>query len=103
MAGISLRRLLRHLWPRLLKKWLPRSLFGRSLLIIVLPVALMQVAVVWGFYEAHLNAVDQQLSSGLAGDVAWDVAEFQADGSPAGIQRIADRAERLQSLNAGGT
>ncbi|MHB8285590.1 MAG: ATP-binding protein, partial [Caulobacteraceae bacterium] len=43
--------------------------------------------------------VDQQLSSGLAGDVAWDVAEFQADGSPAGIQRIADRAERLQSLS----
>ena len=30
------RRLLR--WPRRIKRWLPHSLFGRSLLIIVLPV-----------------------------------------------------------------
>jgi two-component system osmolarity sensor histidine kinase EnvZ len=99
MASISLRRLLRGLWPRLLKKWLPRSLFGRSLLIIVLPIALMQVAVVWGFYEAHLSAVDQQLSAGLAGDVAWDVAEFQADGSAGNLTRLANQAERLQSLS----
>ena len=97
MARLSLRRLARHLWPRLLKKWLPRSLFGRSLLIIVLPIALMQVAVVWGFYEAHLNAVDHQLSAGLAGDVGWVVSEFQAD--PAALPRLADRAERLQSLS----
>jgi two-component system osmolarity sensor histidine kinase EnvZ len=25
-------------WPRLLKRWMPTSLLGRSLLIIVLPV-----------------------------------------------------------------
>lgn len=94
-----MRPLLRRLWPRLLKKWLPRSLFGRSLLIIVLPIALMQGAVVWGFYEAHLRAVTEQLSNGLAGDVAWDVAEYQGDPTTANAERLADRAERLQSLS----
>ena len=91
------RRLLRALWPRLVKKWLPRSLFGRSLLIVVLPIVLMQGAVVWGFFEAHLNAVNEQLCAGLAGDVAADVQDYQA--APATLDRIAARAERLQALS----
>ncbi len=94
-----LRRLLRRLWPRLVKKWLPRSLFGRSLLIVVLPIALMQGAVVWGFFEAHLAAVGQQLSSGLAGDVAADVQDYEAAPTPATLARIAGRAEKLQALS----
>ena len=91
------RRVLRALWPRLVKKWLPRSLFGRSLLIVVLPIVLMQGAVVWGFFEAHLNAVDEQLCAGLAGDVAADVQDYEA--APAALPRIAARAERLQALS----
>ena len=91
------RRVLRALWPRLVKKWLPRSLFGRSLLIVVLPIVLMQGAVVWGFFEAHLNAVDEQLCAGLAGDVAADVQDYEA--APTALPRIAARAERLQALS----
>ena len=93
------RRFLRLLWPRLIKKWLPRSLFGRSLLIVVLPIALMQGAVVWGFFEAHLAAVGEQLCAGLAGDVAADVEDYQAEPTPATLERIARRAERLQALS----
>ncbi|MGC1302328.1 MAG: ATP-binding protein [Caulobacteraceae bacterium] len=93
------RRVLRGLWPRLLKRWLPRSLFGRSLLIIVLPIALMQGATVWGFFEAHLRAVNAQLSSGLAGDVAMAVGDYEADPTLQNLERISSRAERLQSLS----
>ncbi len=99
MDRAPVRRLLRRLWPRLMKKWLPRSLFGRSLLIVVLPIALMQGAVVWGFFEAHLNAVGEQLCAGLAGDIAADVEDFQAAPTPATLARIAARAERLQALS----
>ena len=60
-------RLLRHAWPPLLKRWLPRSLFGRSLLIIVLPVALMQAFVTWAFFDAHWQTVTGRLSDSLAG------------------------------------
>ncbi len=82
-----------------MKKWLPRSLFGRSLLIVVLPIALMQGAVVWGFFEAHLNAVGEQLCAGLAGDIAADVEDYEAAPLPATLVRIAARAERLQALS----
>ena len=98
-ARPPLRRLLRLLWPRLMKRWLPRSLFGRSLLIVVLPIALMQGAVVWGFFEAHLAAVGQQLCAGLAGDVAADVEDYEAAPGPQTLDRIAARAERLQDLS----
>jgi two-component system, OmpR family, osmolarity sensor histidine kinase EnvZ len=83
-------------WPRMIKRWLPTSLFGRSLLIIVLPVAMMQVAVTWAFFEAHWQTVTAQLSESLAGDVAWDVAAYLEDPTSANLGRIAERAERTQ-------
>jgi two-component system osmolarity sensor histidine kinase EnvZ len=93
------RALPRHLWPRLIKKWLPTSLYGRSLLIIILPVALMQVAVAWGFFEAQWRGGTRQLSESLAGDVAWIADAYIADPTAEGLARIADRAERAKSLS----
>ncbi|MCA6240185.1 MAG: two-component sensor histidine kinase, partial [Phenylobacterium sp.] len=40
-------------WRRLIKRSLPTTLYGRTFLIIVLPVALMQLAVAWVFFDAH--------------------------------------------------
>ena len=60
-----------------------RSLFGRSLLIIVLPVALMQVAVTWVFFDAHWQTVTSRLSEGLAGDIAWAVESYERRPAPA--------------------
>ncbi|MBP7651369.1 MAG: two-component sensor histidine kinase [Phenylobacterium sp.] len=84
---------------RLIKRSLPTTLFGRSLLIIILPVALMQVAVTWVFFDAHWQAVTSRLSEGLAGDVAWAVESYQDDPTPESFARIADRAERSMSLS----
>ncbi len=86
-------------WPRFVKRRLPSTLFGRSLLIIVLPVAIMQVVVTWIFFDAHWQTVTSRLSEGLAGDVAWVVDSYQADPSPPGLARLADRAERSLSLS----
>jgi two-component system osmolarity sensor histidine kinase EnvZ len=86
-------------WARLVKRRLPTSLFGRSLLIIVLPVLLMQAVVTWGFFEAHWRTVTAQLSESLAGDVAWDVAEYLQSPTPATLARIAAQAEQTQSLS----
>ena len=71
MARHPLRYLMRRLTPRFLKRVLPTSLFGRSLLIILLPIVLMQGAVAWAFFEAHWHTVTGQLCEALAGDVAW--------------------------------
>ena len=90
-------RALRLLWPRFLKRRLPQSLFGRSLLIIVLPVAIMQIAVTWAFFDAHWQTVTSRLSDGLAGEVAWVVEGYGED--PSGLPRIARQAEHAMNLS----
>ncbi|HRO34089.1 MAG TPA: ATP-binding protein [Brevundimonas sp.] len=87
------------LWPRFLKRRVPTSLWGRSLLIIVLPVLVMQAAVTWVFFDAHWQTVTARLSEGLAGDVAWAVETYADDPSPKTLAVLADRAERTMSLS----
>ncbi len=87
------------LWPRFLKRRLPTSLWGRSLLIIVLPVLVMQVAVTWAFFDAHWQTVTARLSDGLAGDIAWAVESYADDPTPQNLEVIAERAERSMSLS----
>lgn len=87
------------LWPRFVQRRIPTSLWGRSLLIIVLPVAIMQVLVTWAFFDAHWQTVTARLSEGLAGDVAWAVESWRDDPTPRNLERIADRAERSMQLS----
>ena len=81
------------------KRVLPTTLFGRSLLIIILPVAVMQIAVTWVFFDAHWQTVTSRLSEGLAGDVAWAVETYRDDPSSESLARLTDRAERSMSLS----
>lgn len=92
-------RALRIFVPREIKRWLPTSLFGRSLLIIILPVALMQLVVTWIFFDAHWQAVTSRLSDGVAGDIAWAVESYAEDPRPANLAKIAERAEHSMSLS----
>ena len=82
-----------------LKRRAPTSLFGRSLLIIVLPMALMQIAVTWVFFDAHWQTVNSHLTEGLAGDVAWILQAYEDDPTPAGLKRLDDRAEQSLDLS----
>ncbi len=87
------------LWARMIKRRLPTSLWGRSLLIIVLPVLVMQGAVTWAFFDAHWQAVTARLSEGLAGDVAWAAESYRDQPTPQNLGVIADRAERSMQLS----
>jgi len=44
---------------------LPRSLLGRSLLIIVTPLILLQVVSTWVFYDSHWETVTRRLAGSL--------------------------------------
>lgn len=83
-------------WAR---RRLPTSLFGRSLLIIVLPVALMQIAVTYVFFDAHWQTVTSRLSEGLAGDIAWAVESYAEDPRPESFARLSHRAEESMGLS----
>lgn len=80
------------------KRYLPTSLFGRSLLIIVLPVALMQVAVTWSFFEEHWQTVTARLSESVAGDVAMVTALVERSG-PEAVDPIANLAFETLGLS----
>ncbi|MBC7635973.1 MAG: HAMP domain-containing protein [Acetobacteraceae bacterium] len=56
------------------RRWLPRSLLGRSLLIILIPLVLVQ-GVVWQvFYRSHLDILSRRLSMAVAGEIGGVVA-----------------------------
>lgn len=51
------------------KQLLPRSLLGRSLMIIVTPLVLLQLVSAFIFYESHWDKVSVRLARSVAGDI----------------------------------
>ncbi len=88
-----------NVWARWIKQRLPTSLWGRSLLIIVIPVLIMQGAVTFAFFDAHWQTVTARLSEGLAGDIAWAAESYRDNPSPENLAVIIDRAERNMQLS----
>lgn len=84
---------------RILKRRLPTSLWGRSLLIIVLPVLIMQGAVTWAFFDMHWQTVTARLSEGLAGDIAWAAESYRDEPTAPNLAKITDQAERSMQLS----
>src|SRR5215213_9241030 len=64
--------------PSLLKRISPRTLMTRAIVIIVAPVALLQMIATTVFYERHWDAVTRRLALGVAGDIAVIVDNLDA-------------------------
>ncbi|MBV9784493.1 MAG: HAMP domain-containing protein [Acidisphaera sp.] len=62
---------------RAIKQVLPRSLLGRSLLIILIPLVLLQAVALQIYYGSHLDLVSRRLSSAVAGEIATTIALLQ--------------------------
>ncbi len=69
------------------KSLLPKSLFGRALMILVLPTILTQILVITIFYDRHWGNIQRHLSSSLAGEVA--VVIDRATSSPSILRKEA--------------
>ncbi|MBC6440863.1 MAG: HAMP domain-containing protein [Rhodospirillales bacterium] len=52
------------------KQFLPRSIFGRSLLIVLTPMVILQIVLAIVFYERHWETVTRYLTNAVAGDVS---------------------------------
>lgn len=91
----------------MIKHYLPTSLLGRSLLIIVTPVFLLQMVAALIFFENHWETVRRRLARNLAGDIAVLVettasAPSATDG--AWVQRLASYHMNIfASLEPGAT
>ncbi len=61
---------------RLLRQVLPRSLLGRSLLIVLVPLVLLQAVALQIFYGSHLDELSRRLATSVAGEVAFMIDEI---------------------------
>src|SRR5258708_35029848 len=60
------------------KRLLPQTMFGRSLLLIVMPLVLVQMIAAWIFYDRHWETVSYRLSAEVGGDIALVVRSGKA-------------------------
>jgi len=73
------------------KKYLPKSLYGRASMIIILPIVIMQIAVAYFFFNAHWATVTANLSDSVAADVSITVELYRQAPS-------IERTERLDTM-----
>ena len=83
----------------MLKRLLPKTLFGRSLAIVATPLVLLQIVVAYVFYEAHWDTVTRRLALGLAGDISMVIQSLRDAPDPAGRERVLDLARSHFALD----
>ena len=59
------------------KRLVPRGLLGRSLLIVLVPLILLQAVAFTFFYGVHLDLVSRRLSGAIAGEIAQTIGLLQ--------------------------
>ena len=82
-----------------LKSMMPKGLYARALLIIIVPMVVLQSVVALVFMERHWNVVTQQLSAGVVHDIAALIEIYRGypqDPDRALLRRIAQ--ERLDLI-----
>jgi two-component system osmolarity sensor histidine kinase EnvZ len=89
----------RDIHPRgWIKQLLPRTMFGRSLLIVIMPLILLQAIATWIFYDRHWAAISWRLSTGVAGDIGLIIEAIPLAGSGPATTRLLQRAGLLTDL-----
>lgn len=81
-----------------LKRFLPRGLLARSLLIIVVPLVLLQVVSGIIFYDRHWSNVSRHRANALAGDIAMILELTNRDGINSDQGAVFNLARRTLDL-----
>ena len=82
-----------------LKRFMPRTLFGRAVLILVLPLILVQLVALFGFYDRVWNTVTRRMAQALAGDVAMTVQSWVSEPDDEGRRAVITNASTALWLN----
>jgi two-component system osmolarity sensor histidine kinase EnvZ len=59
-----------------LREFLPKTLFGRMLSIILMPMILVQVITVFIFYERHWDTVTRHMAANLSSEIAFLIGDL---------------------------
>ena len=81
---------------RFIKRFLPRGLFGRSLIIIIAPMFLLNAFVTYIFFERDLDTTTRRMARDVAADAAFLVAleDTYSNGERAQMRQLAARQLR---------
>jgi two-component system osmolarity sensor histidine kinase EnvZ len=79
-----------------IKRFLPRGLFGRSLIIIVAPIVILQAIISYVFFERDLDTTTRRLARDVAADIVFLVA---LEDNHTGVDRLRLRALAERQLN----
>ncbi len=71
-----------------LKNYLPRSLYGRAALILLVPVVSVQLVVSVVFIQRHFNNITEQMTGAVATELAYLIDQVNAAGETSAAQRI---------------
>ena len=89
-----------------LRSFLPRSLFGRALTILLVPIIALQLVVGLVFFQRHYQRVTEQMTRNVAYELTYAVDQIESSDAPVeAAARIADLALPLDlelRLDAGG-
>ena len=77
-----------------------KSLFGRMLAIILIPLLLVQLTTIVIFYNRHWDTVTRYMATNLAADLATIVDQFTASPNPDTLAPVADYAWQYFSIQA---
>lgn len=73
---------------RLLKRYMPKSLFRRALIILVLPIVLLQVIVALVFIQRHYDGVTAQMATSIAYELNYAISRVEAAESPEAARKL---------------
>jgi two-component system osmolarity sensor histidine kinase EnvZ len=89
----------------ILQRVLPRSLYGRAALILIVPVVAIQLVVSTAFIQRHYEGVTRQMTQGVVIDLEFLLAEIEAsptvEAARAKVQPLAEALEITLTLPAG--
>ncbi|HIP23387.1 MAG TPA: HAMP domain-containing protein [Rhodobacteraceae bacterium] len=83
-----------------LKRYMPRSLFGRALLIVLLPMIGLQLVVGQVFIQRHFRSVTEQMAASVILELKFAIEQVaRADDPQAALDEISVNLEMLLLLN----
>lgn len=84
---------------RFIKNMLPRGLYGRSLIIIVAPMVLLQIVVTYMFLERHWQLVTERLSASAVSEIALLLNEYERNPTKERAETLSREARETLTLS----
>ncbi len=81
-----------------IKRVLPGTLFGRSLLILVTPIFLVQIITTFIFFDRHWQKTFDRMAYSIAGEISYLSEQIEEDDSEASVFSIQKKAAQNLSL-----